>query len=143
MLLDEVGEERAHPLGDVVAGLAAGAGQPVGRELPLPPGREVPLLELAVRQPLPGAVVHLLEARVGLDGHAGDDDRGRLAGPEQRARDHAVEADGRQPVGERLRLAAAGLVDRDVDPLTEVLFRLGSVGQAVAGEDEGEHRRPV
>ena len=43
-------------------------------------------------------------------------------------------------MGERLGLAAAVVVDRDVDALAEVLLGLRAVGEAVAGEDEGQHR---
>ena len=43
-------------------------------------------------------------------------------------------------MGERLRLAPAVLVDRDVDALAEVLLRHRAIGEPVAGEDEGQHR---
>ena len=43
-------------------------------------------------------------------------------------------------MGERLRLAAAVVVDRDVDPLAEVLLGHRAIGEPVAGEDEGQHR---
>ena len=48
-----------------------------------------------------------------------------------------------EPALESLRLPAAGIVDRDVDPLAEVLLGVGAVGEAVAGQDEGQHRRRV
>ena len=40
-------------------------------------------------------------------------------------------------------LASAGLVERDVHVLPEVLLGLRAVGQAVAGEDERQHHRRV
>ncbi len=42
-------------------------------------------------------------------------------------------------MGERLRLAASVVVDRDVDPLAEVLLGHRAIGEPVAGEDEGQH----
>ena len=62
--------------------------------LPLAPEGAVRSSICVVRSALPGAVVHLLEPRVRLDRHAPPATMlGRLPGPEQRARDHAVERD--------------------------------------------------
>ena len=101
----------------------------------------VGLADLLVRPALPGAVVHLAQAGIGLDLDAAGDDRGRLAGAEQRAGEGAIERDGREAAGQGLGLAPAGLVDRDVDPLAEVLLGRRPIGQAVTGEHERQHRR--
>jgi hypothetical protein len=43
-------------------------------------------------------------------------------------------------MGKGLRLATAVVVDRDIDPLAEVLLRQRAIREPVAGEDEGQHR---
>ena len=108
-------EERADPGRHVVAALAAGAGQSRRIRLPQEPGRAVTGGDLLVGQALPGAVVHLQQARVGLRFASRDDQARRLDRPPQRARHHAVEAR-RRPAAAPARPPAHGPHPRAARP---------------------------
>ena len=139
VIVEELRQEGTHAGRDFVAGLAARVRQDVGRLLPMPAGRRVVDREVLVRQAFPLAVVHLHQAGIAMDGRPASDDPGRLRGAAEGARDDPVPADAPEPIGQRLRLRPACRVEGSVDPLPEVLLRDRAIGQAVAGEDEGEH----
>ena len=100
-------------------------------------------LERLVREAFPGSVVHLEQALVGLDAFGGGDDDRRLPRPDERARDDAVEVHAFEACRQCLRLRAARLVERHIETLPQVLLRDRPIGQAVAREDEDQHRESV
>ena len=108
-----------------------------------PEGESVgePLFDLRGREARPRADVDLHERVSRLDGDVdagGDDLRGLERAPE-RARDRRGEALVGERVCERLRLAAAGLVERDVRVALEPALAI-PVRLSVPHEDEGRRR---
>ena len=135
----------AGPVRDVVRGLPVRAADARRVHLPGPPPDGVALVDLGVGEALPGAVVHLGEARVGLDpdGRAqpGRDDLGRLLGADERTGDDPLERDPLDARRERAGLGPAGVRELDVDALAEVLLRRRPRGEPVAGKHESQHGR--
>ena len=70
---------------------------------------------------------------------AGRYDLGGLARAHKRAGNDPLEPDRGQPTGQRLSLHATRIGQFDVDALPEMLLRRRTLGEAVSGQDEGEH----
>ena len=142
----EIEEERSRPLGDLVARLTPGTRHVRRVGLPAPTSVQVARFDLVVREALPLAVVHLQQARVGLDLRTRRDARGlgdgfsSLTGPEQRARHDALQRDWPESLGEGGGLASTLIRERHINLLPEVLLGVRPRRQSVAREDERQHR---
>ena len=132
-------EERADPSRHLVAALPARACQRGGIRLPEQSSRAVTGRDLFVGQALPGPVVHLPQAGVGVRLAARDDEPRRLDRPPQRARHHAVEVHAGQPTAERGRLRPAGLRERHVQVLAQMLLGRGAGRAPMPRQDHGQH----
>jgi hypothetical protein len=138
-----VGKERRHPSGDIVAGLTARARKRGRIDLPGETLIAIALVNLGVGQALPVAVVHLTQTGIGLNGRglgaASGDDRGGLAGPDQRTAQDPLEADLVQAHREGHGLGLSGRRELDIDPLAQMLLGIRPGGQSVASQDQREH----
>jgi hypothetical protein len=138
---EEVLEESPCAPGDILAGLAVGAPEAGRIGLPARAVGSVRRVDLLVREAFPAPVVHLGKPRIQLHRAIVGHGAGRLPCPKERARDDPVEVLGPDPCRERGGLRTPRDGEPDVDPLPQVLLRVGAVRQAVPSQDEGQHGR--
>jgi hypothetical protein len=137
----KVDQEASCPRRHVVSAFPVGRARICWIALPAGPQLGIAGLDFFVGQTFPAPVVELTESLVDLDRPSGGNGLGRLERPKHGTRDDAIDPDASQAIPERLGLRAPFRRQRHVELPAE--HDVARSGDAVASQDEGQHRSEV